>query len=163
MVYHSNKCSQEVELYGKGAEVSFTAFRTAEDNTPIDWFFDETCIPFEQIEALTVGGSIAADSPINVLSFKNLRILQMAHWNTEFTGEFFRPLHPNPGAEVPCQSLREIQFTYWESLESLVSLVRERKRAGHQLGLVCLSSAYGFDEDLMEELKEHVGEVRIAG
>ena len=43
----------------------------------------------------------------------------------------------------------------------LISLVRERKRAGHQLRLVCLVVTHDSDQDLVEELREHVEEVRV--
>ena len=43
---------------------------------------------------------------------------------------------------------------------ALISPVEERKRAGHKLRLVCLPTAQELDQDLVEELREHVGEVR---
>ena len=161
MLYYSDEQSQEVRFYGDETLLSYTAFRTTADRSPIDWFFDETCIPFGRIEKLIVGGSVTVDSPINILDFKNLRIFQMIQWNTSFAEGLLRSLHPHPGGEIPCQSLREIQYTYRGSLRPLVNLVKERKRAGHQLRLVSLSIIHGSEEDLVEELKEHVYEVLI--
>jgi len=165
MSYCFDKSSQSVKLYGGEVDISFTAFRTAEDHTPVDWFFRETRIPFGQIETLKVTSFVAVDFPDNLDIFKNLRLLEISSWNAEFTEGSSRLLYPNPGAEIPCQSLRRIHYTYDQGSPnwSLVGLVRERKRAGHQLGLLRLSITYGcrYDEDIVEELKEHVGEVQI--
>jgi len=164
MSYCFDNSSQSVELHGREVDISLTTFRTAE-GLPADWFFDETCIPFGQIETLIVTGFVAVDFPDNLDIFKNLRLLEISSWNAEFTEESSRLLYPNPGAEIPCQSLRRIHYTYDQGSPnwSLVGLVRERKRAGHQLGLLRLSITYGcrYDEDIVEELKEHVGEVQI--
>lgn len=41
----------------------------------------------------------------------------------------------------------------------LMSLVKERNRAGHQLRLVSLGTVYNSDQNLAEESRAHVGEV----
>ena len=44
-----------------------------------------------------------------------------------------------------------------------MSLVKERKRVGYGLGLICLfaTEKYRPDRDFVEGLKEHVREVRV--
>ena len=97
---------------------------------------------------------------------ENLRVLRIAPWAGGLIEGFLRSLLPNPGGEVPCRSLQEIEieYTHWESkgqLQTLfISLVRERKRAGHQLRFLRLVIAHESDRDLVEELKEDVGEVQ---
>ena len=169
MLYYSYDTSRDLRLCGEGADVSFIVFPPTADRAPVNWFFDETCIPFGQIEDLTVGGHAPVDIPINFLIFKNLRVLQITleqvHWIEEFLGL----LHPQSGARIPCQSLQEIRYACRGSLGPLVGLVKERERAGYQLGLVWLSDTHGpgghlaEELNLVEELKEHVGEVRVGG
>ena len=160
-----------VKLSGNGVDVSFCAFDIMGNTTIIDWSPDRTCIPFGQIEDLElVGGcSTPAAFPVNDFVLENLRVLRLVPWDEEFAKELLRSLHPDPGAtEVPCRFLQEIEYTYWESQGSfprlLVSLVRERERAGYQLGLVSLVVRDDDDvshQNFLEELKEHVGEVRV--
>ena len=160
MSYYSSEFSQEIEFSGKGTNVSFTMPCSVMASTTIDWFPDDTCVPFGQIEYLTVGVSIAADFPVNIITFGSLRVLRIIPWNRRFAGEFLGSLHP--GAEVPCRSLQEIQYPCWGQLRPLISLVRERKRVGHQLALVRLvDSCLGPNQECVDELKEHVGEVRV--
>jgi len=163
ILYKFEERFQAVELSGMGTRVLFTEFHPAAYRTPVDWFFDETSIPFGQIEALSVRGFVAMDFPIRALNFKNLKLLQMVKWSPEFAEGLLRLFQPLPGVEVPCQSLREIRYTHRGSMGPLIDLVRERKRAGHQLGLVRLSiiSGYPCDGDLVEELKKHVRKVLI--
>ena len=161
--------SHKVELSNNEVGVSFYTFHTRINTTLIDWSPDQTCIPFGQIEDLKFEGCspTPTDLPINVFALENLRVLRMALWGEETTEELLRLLHPGPGvAEVPCRFLQEIEYRVWKyqglSPPGLfVSLVRERKHAGYQLGLASL--VIGRDAsylDLLEELKEHVGEVR---
>ena len=165
MFYCSRGSSQVVRLYGGGNHCIIRHVSSLADQTPIDWFLDETCIPFGQIEDLTVEDSFAVDIPINFPTFRNLRVLKITPWNARFTEGFLRSLHPHPGTEIPSQSLQEITWHAWEgSLGPLVSLVRERKRAGHQLWFVCVVTTDVSYQDLveeLEELQEHVGEVRV--
>ena len=167
MLYYSDQLSLRVDLSGGGVNVSLSTLRTTADPLPVDWFSDETCTPFGQIEDLKVEGwSVTMDFPINVFAFENLGVLRVAPCDSQFTEEFLRLLHPDPGAGIPCQSLREIEYTTWGPsqeplIRPLINLVRERKRAGHQLRLLRLSIAQGSHQDLVEELREHVGEVQV--
>ena len=160
--YHSSKLSQWIQLFGKGTDVSFTMVHPTADHTPAAWFPNDRSIPFGQIENLTVGISVAVDFPINVAVFENLRVLRTFPWSTRFAERLFRSLY-DPGVVVPCRFLREIQYPSWGPPGPLMSLVKERKRAGHGLGLVCLlaNRKYGPDRDFVEELKEHAREVRV--
>ena len=163
MSYYSYKSSQELRLRGKGTDLSFVTSHPVADRTPVYRFFDEAYIPFGQIEDLTVGGSFTADFPINILAFKNLRVLRIVPQGVGFAEWLLPSLYPHPGTEIPCRSLQEIQYGHLESTSPLMDLVRERKRAGHPLGLVGLLTltGHGPGQDLVEELKEHVEEVRI--
>jgi len=165
MLYNFEERSQAVELSGIGISVSFTEHHSTAYRTPIDWFFDETSIPFGQIDELRVEGCVAMDFPIRVLNFENLKTLQMITGSPEFAEGFLRLFQPLPGVEVPCQSLREIRYAYQGSMGPLINLARERKRAGHQLELVRLFIVSGCpcDWDLVEELRKHVGKVLIPG
>jgi hypothetical protein len=169
MFYHSDPYARthRLELSGSGVGVSFSVSCTTFDPAIVDWFSDRTYIPFGRIEDLKVGGSPASTGfHINVLALENLRVLQIGLWDGEFTRGLLDSLHPGPMAEIPCRSLQEIEveYTYWNSEGSLpgllISLVRERKRAGHQLRLVRILYARESERDLVEELREHVGEVR---
>ena len=167
ILYHSDifARSLRVKLSGNGFDVSLSEYCTT-DATPADWLSDQTLIPYGQIEDLTVEGSPStAGFPISFFALENLEVLRVAPRDPEFTEEFFRLLHPDPGTGVPCPSLREIEYIYYgfqePLLTSLTSLIRERKRVGHQLGLLCLLVGYEFGPDLVEELREDVGEVRI--
>jgi hypothetical protein len=168
MSYHCNRSTHRFELSGSGVVVSFSASCTAGGPAIIDLLFDRTCIPLEQIEDLTFGGGppIVAGFPINVFALENLRVLHVLLWGGEFTKGLLCSLHPDPGAGVPCRSLQEIKIgrSYWGPQDPLsrlfMSLVRERKRAGHQLRCICLAVTQGSDLDFVEELGEHVGEVR---
>ena len=163
LFYYSYELSQEIKFYGKSTDVSFTVLRTTLDDTPIDWFPDDTCIPFGQIEVLTVVVTATVDVPIHVSSFENLRVLRIIPRNMRFIEGFLGSLHPYPEVGVPCRFLQEIRYPYWGPPGLLVNLVRERKRAGYQLELVYLlvDIWYNPNQGLVEELEEHVGEVRI--
>jgi len=163
--------SYKVELTGNGVDVSFKKLHTTMFTTLVDWSPDQTCIPFGQIEVLEFRGGppFRTGFPINAFALENLRVLRVALFHEEPIKGLLRALHPGPGAaEIPCRPLQEIEvyYTYWGSRGPLpgllVSLVRERKQAGCQLGLVCLVIGRGGSDhrDLLEELKEHVGEVR---
>ena len=85
----------------------------------------------------------------------------MIPWNEQFAEDFWLLLYP--GMVIPCQSLREIRYTYRKPLGPLIDLARERKRAGHQLGSVWLLTVHAFDENRAEELREHGGSAREMG
>jgi len=166
MVYFSDQSSLRVDFSGNGTDVTFITFGTTVDPITVDWFSDETCIPFGRIEDLKVEGWLTdTDFPINTFALENLGILRVSRWEAEFIEKFLRLFHPDPGAGVPCQSLREIDFIHLgleeSSRRSLISLVRERKRAGHQLRLLRLSTVQESHQDLAEELRKHVAEVRL--
>ena len=157
--YYSYGGSQEIKFHGKGIDVSFSASRPMEDHTHVDWFPNDACIPFGQIEDLTVGVSDDIGFPINIAVFKNLRVLRIIPWNWCFIERF---LDPDPRVGIRCRSLQEIRYPCGGPCEPLISLARERKRAGHQLELVRLLERWsGFDQEFVEELKEHVEEVRV--
>ena len=160
--YYSYDDSQEIKLYGKGTDISFSVSRPTADHAHHDWFPNDPCIPFGQIEDLTVRVSNAIDFPVNIAVFENLRVLRIIPWNSNFVEGFLGLLYPDPRVGICCQSLQEIRYPCGGLLGPLISLARERKRAGHQLGLVRLLEKWsGFDQDLVEELKEHVEEVRV--
>ena len=46
-------------------------------------------------------------------------------------------------------------------MRPLISLAKERERAGYRLELVWVPGAQEPDPDLEEELREHVGEFRV--
>ena len=157
MLHCSDTWSHRIELSGKGVYVSLTV--STPGPTSVDWFSDETYVPLGQIEGLTVEGrygSATADFPIN--AFKDLGVLWVIPWNEQFAEGFLLLLYP--GVVIPCQSLREIRYTY-RQLGPLINLARERKRAGHQLGSVWLLTVHAFDENRAEELREHVEEARL--
>ena len=163
MSYHSDGHSFRVDLSGNGVDLSFRTYFTRVDHIIAGWFSDETHIAFGRIEVLTVEScSTATGFPVDVSAFEKLGVLRVVAWDGQFAEGFFRLLHPYQGARTPCPSLREIQCTY-PLVGLLVSLARERKQAGYQLGLVRLSVEYEPDLDLVEELREHVGEVRVEG
>ena len=173
MLYFYNQYthSNRVELSGDGVGVSFSALGAMANTTLVDWSPDQTCIPFGQIEDLKFEGASPTPTavPINVSALENLRVLRVVLRGEEPTKGLLRSLHPGPGAaEVPCRSLQEIEVKHpcWRSQgplpRLLVSLVRERKRAGYRLRFVSLvDGRRGYDLDLLEELRKHVGEVRV--
>ena len=75
----------------------------------------------------------------------------------------FLLMYPDQGARVPCPFLQEIRFHCWEPLGLVIDLAKERKRAGHQLALVWVltDTWHSPHPHLVEELKEHVGEVLV--
>jgi len=158
-----------VGLSNNGVDVLFSAFRTTQGPITVDRFSDQTCVPMGQIEDLKLEGDspTAAGFPIDFFALRSLRVLRVAIWGGEYTEELLCSLRPESGAEVPCPSLEEIEIEhcYWGSQEPLprlfIDLVRERKRVGHQLRLVCLVVTPDSDQDLVEELREHVEEVRV--
>ena len=166
---HLYAYSDMVALSGNGADVLFNVFRTMRGPINVDRFSDQTCIPLGQIEDLKLeGGSpTAAGFPIDFFALRSLRVLRVAFCGGAYTKELLCSLHPKSGAEVPCPSLEEIEIEhgYWGSQEPLprlfINLVRERKRVGRQLRLVCLVATQNLDQDLVEELREHVEEVRV--
>ena len=157
MEYSSDWYSHKVALSGKEVDVSFVVSRTTTGSAPLDWFFDETYIPLGQIKELVVEGwSVTPDFPFN--PFRSLEVLRVYPCDPSIEG-FWRALYP--GAGLACRSLREIRYECRGSLPDLVSLVRERKKVGHQVGLVWLLAEHEPDQGLVEELREYAGEVRV--
>ena len=164
MIHHSDKSSQTVQLYGNGVDVSFIVILHTGDHSHVNRFFSGMGIPLREIEKLTVEGSDATDFPISFPIFKKLKVLTINP--RRFTeGPFLRSLYPSLWTRTPCQALQEM---VWRTCPGFigppVSLVRERKRAGHPLGLVRLLTTHKPDQSFMdsvEELERHVGEVRI--
>jgi len=165
MSYRSDANSLTVKLSGNEVGISVIMPRPMEEPS-IDWFCDQKCIPFGQIEDLEVNGHPTdAYFNTNVSVFENLGVLRMGRWDGKFNERFLRSLHRDPTAGVPCRSLQEIECTYLKPQEplprSLTSLAKKRKRAGYQLRLVSLWITQRSGQDLTEELREHVGEVRV--
>lgn len=167
MFYHSEHYSLAVDLSGNGVDISLAISRTVRGTPSVGWFSDQACIPFDQIEDLRIEGYFPVDFPLSFFAFENLEVLRMARWSSGFVQGLLRLLYPDPVVGVPCRSLREFEFEricreFREPpLMSLIRLVRERKRAGHQLELVRLSIAEVSDQSLVEELRKHVGEVQV--
>ena len=168
MLYGSYESSQEVKFLGKGTDVSFNMLPPAIGHAPFDRFLDEMCIPFGQIEDLTVQGSTDVDFPVNVAILRNLKVLRISpsYADSKFTERFLDLLYPRPETGVPCQSLQEIQYTHLGisgSLPPLIGLVTERKQVGHQLGLVrlLLPAKCKINWRLVKKLKERVGKVKL--
>ena len=161
MEYHSYESSFLLRLSGNGVDVSLSTSLTTADHADARWFSDETRIPFSQIEKLNIRGCSLVDFPVNLFAFENLRVLQITPLHTQVTEGFLRPLHPDPGLGIPCRSLEEVKYAHWEPpepiLRQLISLVRERKWAGHQLRLVKLMATKGSDQGLLEDLRKLVG------
>jgi len=158
-----------VELSGNGVDMSFRAFGAVANTAFIDWSPNQTWIPFGQIEDLEFERGPPIGHPIDISAFENLRILRVVLRDEEPTNGLFRSLHPGPGASgVPCRSLQEIEAkvaprgSQGPFPRLLVSLVRERERAGYQLRLVSLVvGCRGPNWDLLEELGEYVWGVRV--
>ena len=164
MSFSSAAYSQTVHFPGEEAEVLITGKRSGENPTPIDWFSDGTCIPSDQIQDLKVEGRLIGTG-FSFSLFKNLTTFRTATWEVLDTDGFLRPLYPETGTAVACPSLREVHCTCWSHpgslARSLLSLAKERKRAGYQLELVRLLSSEGLVQDLTDQLKEHVGELQV--
>ena len=131
----------------------------------IDWFSDQTCIQFSQIKDLEGDGyPTDMQSHFNVFAFENLEVLRMVGLPGSSVDGFLRLFHPDPGAGVPCRSLREFECAYLGSkgplTRSFVNLVRERERAGHWLRLVNLCVALESGRNFVE-LREYVGKVQV--
>jgi len=162
--------SHRIELSGNGVDMSLRAFGAVANATLVDWSPDQTWIPFGQIEDLEFERGPPIGHPIDISAFENLRILRVVLRDEEPTNGLFRSLHPGPGASgVPCRSLQEIEAkvaprgSQGPFPRLLVSLVRERERAGYRLESVSLVVEYWGPRCASppEELRKHVGEVRI--
>ena len=168
--YYSDfvSCLVTVTFSGNEVEVSFNGFYATVETTVggfVNWFSNQSVIPFGQIEELKIGGSpAAAGFHINAFALENLKVLRVELWVGELAEEVLRPFRPVPQTGVPCQSLREIEYTYWGTdgslPTSLISLAKERRQAGYQLGLFRLVVIQESDRDLAEELREDVLEVQ---
>lgn len=166
MTYYSERYSTDVIISGNGVGLSLAVVPAMEDPPSVDWSPDQTCIPFGQIEVLTTEGCTLVDFPVTLFLFENLGVLRTTQWDVEFAQGLLRLLYPDPVIGVPCRSLREIECTCSPGspeplLMSLIDLVRERKRAGHQLGLVRLSTEEESNRRLVKELRKYVGRVRV--
>ena len=68
MLYYSKEHSLKVDLSGNGVSLSFVALCTRQNHPLVDWYLDQTCIPFGQIEDLIVEGCFLINFPINLLT-----------------------------------------------------------------------------------------------
>jgi hypothetical protein len=162
-------CLVTLTLSGNGVEGSFTAFYTTGGTAVggfVDWFSSQAAIPFGQIEELIIGGSpVMAGFGIDAFALENLKILRVTLWDGESAEAVLRPFHPVPQMGVPCQSLREMEYTHWDTggpfPTSLISLVEERKQAGCQLELFRLGLTRESDRDLARGLRKHVLQLQV--
>lgn len=161
MFYISNECSQMLKLSGEDVDMSITASRPA--HSPINWFSDETYIPFGQITDLKVEIH-AITEDLSFGRFKNLTRFQMIS-STGCTDRILRLLYPDPGAGIPCPSLQKIRCASrqpWAPLvKSLIGLAKKREQVGCRLGLVCVAVAEKVGQNFEGELRRHVGELRV--
>ena len=163
MSCYFNEHSQKVGLYGEATDGSPSTFHFTASHALVNRFFDNTWIPFRRIEKLIVAcATAAAEFPIDIAVFENMTVLRTVSGNPRFTEGFLRLLYPDLEGRIPCRHLQEIQYPHKGPLRPLISLVRERERAGNHLRCVRLSDTWGVSaQDLVEKLKENVGEVRI--
>lgn len=164
MSYCPDRYPPRLDLSGNEVDVSLRTFPVA-GHTTSDWFSDDSWIPFGQIEDLELAGSAAANLPVDIFAFENLRVIRIVLWGTEFPEGFLRLLHPDSNMGTPCRSLREIACTIRSASGSplwpFIGMVKERKRAGHQLGVVCFITRRGCELEHVKELGLHVGELRF--
>ena len=168
MSYYSDLLSVTVTFSGNGVKVLFNAFYVTAETAVggfINWFSNHMAIPLGQVEELKIWGSATVPGfHIDAFALDNLKILRISLWDGEFGEVVLRSFHPVSQTGVPCQSLREIEYTYWGTdgpfPMSLARLVKERKQAGYQLGIFRLLVTRESDRDLAEELREHVSEVQ---
>ena len=164
MHYSLETSTQRINFFGEGTDVSITAICSAEGSAPVDWFTDESCIQFGQIEDLEVGG-LYVPPIFSFDPFEQLTTFRLTSWDIQCIEGFLRLLYPDPGRGIPCPSLREIRCSSWISAtrtaESIVGLVRERDLAGHRLELVCVFGTPKLDDDLEKGLRRHVGELQV--
>ena len=163
MGYYPNLHTTLVDLSGNGVDVSL---RISIDGyrSPIGWLSDDPWNPISHIEDLQLEVSGATNFPDDISAFKNLRVIRITLSGAQFSETVLQSLHPDSNMGTPCPSLQEIEYINRGSkppLRPLVDLVRERKLTGHQLELVRITTIYGCDQDLLEELGLHVGEVRL--
>ena len=164
MSYHTDARSITVRLSGNGVSVSIVTPCTTGD-PPVCWFFDQTCIQFDKIEDLEVGGCLTIGPlPLCIFALENLRVLRVCQSDAHFVDAILRSLHPDPAVGVPCRSLRETRCVYLGSEEpfprSLICLAMERKRAGCQLRSVRLANVQELYQGFTEELGEYVEKVQ---
>ena len=172
MSHHSESdaCLVRATFSGNEVEASFSVYYTTDEDAIggfANWFSNQTAIPLGQIEELEIGDSPGvAGFHMDAFALENLKILRVGVWNGEFVEEILRPFHPAPQMGVPCQSLREVEYTNCWSNDgpfpaSVISLAKERKQAGYQLRVFRLVvTPESYRNDLAEELREHVLEVQ---
>jgi hypothetical protein len=152
--------SHVVGLSGNGVDVEFSVF---DSTCSAGWFTDDTYIPFGRIENLEFRGyRTPADFPIHL--YKKLTTFWVCPSNEEANTEVLGLLQPRRGEGIHFPSLREITYIYPRGANSwvkhLADLAREREQAGYKLELVRLPST--LPPTLYhEELKQHVGELRM--
>ena len=165
MYYSFDKFAHTVDFLGKGTDLSVAATCSMGGSALVDWFSDQSWVPFGQIGYLKVEG-LCSPSIFSFDPFENLTILRLASWDAQRASGFLRLLHPHPGGGVPCPLLREIRCSCWtqpgQVVRSMISLVRERDQAGYRLELVCIFGTPKLDDDLEEELKSHVDELQVS-
>ena len=162
--FEHNNHFEGVGLYGKEISVSIAGFCIGETFVFTDWFSDESCIPFEQIEHLDLKG-LSPNTNITLERFKNLTKLRFAAGSRQLSEKVFSLLYPEPGAVIRCPSLREIWCDSCRYpgllVGSLILLLVEREKEGHRLELVRIFGAEALDRDLEEELKRCVIDLQV--
>jgi hypothetical protein len=163
MSYFVDNSSRRIDFSGNGISVSIIESRIRARSAPVDWFSEESPIPFGQIEDLKVE-SYYVDTDVPLKVYRNLTALQVTLWDAFFAVRFLRLLCPDPGAGMFCPALREIRCISWDHpgpfIRSLRDIARERERAGSKLELICIESAREFEQDL-GGLRKHVKKLQV--
>ena len=164
MHYSFDNFAHTVDFFGEGTDLSVTATCSMGGSALVDWFSDQSWIPFGQIGHLKVEG-LCVPTIFSFDPFENLTIFRLTSWDAQRASGFLRLLYPHPGRGIPCPLFREIRCSCWvhpgQIVRSVISLVRERDQAGHRLELVCVFGTPKLDDDLEEELKSHVDELQV--
>lgn len=166
MGYVSNNDVEGFDLSGKETDISIFGFCTGERFVLTDWFSDESCIPFGQIEHLDFEG-LTSSANLSFNPFRNLVTFQFTAGSTQRSNQVLSLLYPEPGAAIPCPSLREIWCnSCWYPrpfVRSLILRLTEREGEGHRLELVHVSCAESLDRGV--DVEGYVGnlQVRVEG
>ena len=149
--YLHKKNIQIIKLSGERINASFTIKWDNLTRLPHSFLWG-AWIPFGQIEDLEFWGEFVP-SYYPIYLFKCARTLR----TSPHCGPLiFQSLHRQPGAGIPCPSLRRIETNFLSlegpTMRSLTNLVKEREHAGHHVELVGLQVSEKIDLELAEEL-----------
>jgi hypothetical protein len=132
----------------------------------VNWFSDQTAIPFGQIEELKIGGSpIRGGFDIDAFALENLKILRVALWGWRVRGGGFcaRSTQYRRRGFLVSPSERSYILGYDEPSHDVAYKSSQGKEAGRlPAGAFSLSGrTLESDRDLAEGLREHVLEVGL--